>query len=247
MPALPGSEQPVPSGPGRRNCWWLWPKTTMPVVHAGQQPLPRRPAAAARSSRRPRAASRARRGRRRARPAAAGHRASRPPRQAGGRLKTRVRLHHLRPVERPARAASARRCRGSRSRLGSCLRDGRASRAATGSACRSRRPEASGRPLVVCPPEHRARARECCRGCRKSSPSIARVSVPRMRSARARVGRPGGSSVVCVHGVSAHWPALPQAGGGALSRRSFHVLAPDLRGYGLLGVGAAVEPRDPSG
>ena len=28
MPTLPGLSSSVPSGPGRRNCWWLWPKTT---------------------------------------------------------------------------------------------------------------------------------------------------------------------------------------------------------------------------
>ena len=59
-------------------------------------------------------------------------------------------------------------------------------------------------------------------------------------------GDPDAPTVVCVHGVSAHGRRYPQAGGGAPRGALPRARARPARSR-LVGVGAAVEPRDASG
>ena len=112
-PDAAGVDQVVPCGPSRRNWRWLCPKTIVRSCIARQQ-LGSSGPARARSCRRRASGSRGRRGRRRARPAP-GSEYSQP--SSSPRARVVVLAASRRPPAGPAAApaASARRCRESRS------------------------------------------------------------------------------------------------------------------------------------
>ena len=229
----------VPFGPGRRNCRWLWPKTTV---------LSRTPFSI-RSSSSPGSAgklSTSDSGRavdiENAVQLLCGLKGIQPTlvgTEAGVLLLERLPSP---PAGRAAApAASARRCRGSTSC--SAVRAGaRSSRSATATKRQSRRRGDSRRRRQPPHPSAPLRARPGSRGCRKGR--RARLTrLPQMELNLHAWGDVTAPPVVFLHGLNAHGRRFRRLAEERLADR-FHVLAPDLRGHAGSGLGATVDDRD---